>query len=239
MQSVSLNALGNDTAGHDDYYLPLGVTNDFMLVSPPLNLGAFTTPRIVFDESLGYSNYLANHPASLGDGVSTIEISTDGGLTWAVVWNETRTINFPYYGITVPLAPYAGASNLQLAYHYFGTGAHSWVVDNVVVDNGVQTPILSISGTCPGQATLTGKNMTPGGMVYIAFAYGPGTYTIPAGPCVGVVVPLANPVHRTSRRADQGGLITVNGFLPPSACGQVLLIGFDVVSCTMTNIIPV
>ena len=237
VQPVSLNALGNDAAGHDDFVS--GVTNDFMLISPPISLVNFNTPRLVFDESLGFSNFLANHPASLGDGFSTIEVSTDGGVTWAVVWNETRTIDFPYYGITVGLAPYAGFAPVELGFHYYGTWAHTWVLDNVIVDNGIPMPTLAVNGNCPGPGKIVCTNMTPGGQVYVGWSFLPGLYTIPAGPCAGVTVPLFNPTLQFTRFADAFGTVSINGNMPPAACGLVTMVAFDVVTCVPTNLFPI
>ena len=80
VQPLSGNALSPvDIAGHDDY-LP-GATNDFRLASGPMDLQTFPTVLCGFSSSLNYPTYMANHPSSVGDGVSTLEVSTDGGVT--------------------------------------------------------------------------------------------------------------------------------------------------------------
>ena len=134
--------------------------------------------------------------------VSWNGLGNDGGVTWAVMWNETRTIDFPDYG----------------------TGAHTWVVDNLVVDNGPQLPTLTILGACPGPEEPSCSNMTPGGQVPIGFSYLPGLYTTPAGPCAGATVPLFSPTLKFTRIADPLGAVVINGSLPHFACGLVTLV---------------
>ena len=238
LQPVSINWIGNDAAGHDDYFLS-PATNDFRLITPVLDLSAFQTPRILFDESLGFASYLATYPGGTGDGVSTIEASTDGGLTWFVLWTEDRVSDCLYVDIEVDLAAYAGLPTVQLAFHYYGTGAHTWVVDNVRVDNGPMMPTLTVNGLCPGPSIIEAINMTPNEPVYFGYSYMPGQSVIQAGPCAGTVLPMLNPVLRRVLVADSEGKVSFNAWLPKSACGHVTLIGFDVATCAPTNVVPI
>lgn len=235
VQLVSLNGLGFDAAGHDDF--GFGTTNDFRLCTSEFDLVDFDSPRLMFDESIGYSNFMAHHPAALGDGYSKVEASTDG-VTWVEVWSETRTVDFPYFGIETPMDFLAGVPGVQLAFHYYGTFAHTWVVDNVVVDNGpAEAPTLEVMGTCPGSGCLDLTNMTPFGTTYIGWSFDPGLYLIPAGPCAEVVLPISNPTLLYMKVADQFGAVRIKRALPPIACGKVYLIGVDVDTCTPTNVV--
>ena len=238
VQVVSVNWIGVDAAGHDDYFLSTA-TNDFRLVTPVFDLSGFQTPRLVFDESLGFASYLATYPGSIGDGVSAIEASTDGGLTWVQLWTDTRISDCLYVDIELDLAAYADAPAVQLAFHYYGTGAHTWVVDNVRVDNGPQLPTLVVNGMCPGPATIEALYMTPNQPVYFGYSYMPGQSVIQAGPCAGTVLPMLNPVLRRVLVADLEGKVSFGAWLPKSACGHVTLIGFDVATCAPTNVVAI
>lgn len=231
---VSLNTLGIDAAGHDDYDIRL--TNDFRLCTPEVDLAEYDTPRLVFDESIGYSDYMAHHPDHRGNGVSTIEATVDG-VTWVEVWRETRVIDGPYRGIEVFPDMFAATDGVTFAFHYYGTFAHSWAIDNVIVDNGpAPVPELSVEGICPGDNVIHLENMTPAGMAYLAWSFAQGSYPIGSGSCAGVVFPLSKPVPVLAGRVDDRGELMLFWYLPPSACGKVYLAGFDFASCTPTNV---
>ena len=220
---VSENLIGRDSAGHDNF--GPGVTNDFSLRTPILDLTKHRHPRLVFDQSLGYAKTMAHFPDGFGDGVSTIEASTDG-VTWTEVWRETRTVDGRDNAIEVPIDFFAGVSGARLAFHYYGTYAHSWV-----------TPFLEVSGVCPGFAGMHLSNLTPLGQVYIGWGIEPGPYLIPAGPCSDKIIPLVNPVLISLRTADQSGCVFLKAVVPAVACGQVSIVGFDVVCCMPTNVV--
>lgn len=98
-------------------------------------------------------------------------------------------------------------------------------------------PSISLAGSCPGAATLTGSNMTAGGVVYVAKSLAAGSYAIPGGSCVGTVVPVASPEILFVVNADANGDVTIPGNIPAIACGLVSVIGFDLASCQATNTI--
>jgi hypothetical protein len=76
---------------------------------------------------VGYSNatisYLANYQNWGGIDRLNLDISMDGGVTWASLrtWNSDQGAfqNTPGVYITVDLADYLGQSNLMLRWHYF------------------------------------------------------------------------------------------------------------------------
>lgn len=125
---------GNGRAWHEDEYIG-GVTCENRLISPTFDLTGMTEAYLHFAGETYYAAYLANHPNSYGDGISNMEISTDGGLTWTVLWTDTSQNNNDTYGPSVSLTTYLGQSNLQIGVYYFGTYAHEWWVDYVQVDD--------------------------------------------------------------------------------------------------------
>ena len=78
-------ALGR--AWHEDEILQ----SDSRLTTPALDLSALSSVYLHFDGETNWAQYLANHPSSVGNGVSTMEVSTDGGVTWTVVWTDRLT----------------------------------------------------------------------------------------------------------------------------------------------------
>ena len=233
--AINWTVLAVDAAGHDDFNS--GGSHENLLHTPTLDLSSFGTPELTFDEDVEWINYMAHHPASNGNGVSTIELSTDGGTTWTVEWTEANTVNGYYPGNVVDLASYAGQPAVDMQFHYFGDWAHCWAIDNVVVDNGGNPtgPGLNISGTCPGPGSIDCTGMTPGGLVYIGYSFSGGTFTIPTGPCTGAIVPIATPTLLFAVAADAGGNISIPGVMPATACGVIQMAAFDTTTCTASN----
>lgn len=125
---------GTGRAWHEDY---TGATTIDRLVSPSFSLTGMTQAFLHFEGQTQYSTWLANHPTSNGDGISNMEISTDGGVTWNVVWTDTSQADGTY-GPSISLATYLGQSNVQVGIYFYGTYAQEWWVDNVIVDD---TPV--------------------------------------------------------------------------------------------------
>jgi hypothetical protein len=94
---------------------------------------------------------MANHPSTFGDGVSTIEVTTDGGVIWTVIWTDTTTVDNTPYAPNLGLNAFVGSATVNIAMHYYGTYAHEWWVDYFTVDD---TPV-------PTLATATGPNGHP------------------------------------------------------------------------------
>lgn len=121
-------------------------TTDFTLVSPAMDLSLLGTVYLHFEGETNWANYLANHPSSLGDGASTMEVTTDGGLTWTEVWTDTSLTSGDTYSPDVDLSAWGGMSNVQLGIHFYGTFAQEWWVDNVLVDDSPVGPPPSGTG---------------------------------------------------------------------------------------------
>lgn len=233
--STQATFLTADAAVHDDQLS--GSTNDYTLITPTLDLAAYGTPQLNFLSELYYAAWMANNPSPNGDGVSTIELSTDGGATWTVEWTDVNTVN-GVYPTTVDLAGYSGQAAVELGFRYYGTYAHGWVVDDAIVDNGGAPvgPGLSVSGTCPGVQNANASGMTAGGPVAFYYALAAGSTTIPSGGCAGLTLPVAAPTQLGGFViADAAGNASLSGSSQPSHCGLVILGAVDVATCTGSN----
>ncbi len=95
--------------------------------------------------------------------------------------------------------------------------------------------VLTVSGSCPGSVTITARNMTANGTVAFLRGSGPGSDTLPGGPCAGITSGLANPQLLIGRTADGAGVASLSGNAPSSACGSPLQ-ALDVATCTLTPV---
>jgi len=96
---------------------------------------------------------------------------------------------------------------------------------------------LSVAGACPGNLTLTANNATPGANVAFIYAFGPGSVSIPSGPCAGTRLGLnGTATLLRAVRADGGGTARTSGTAPPAACGRVLIQALDTANCATSNV---
>ena len=128
---------GDQRAQHEDE--PGTHTANNRLASVPFDLSTFTDAYLHFDSEVKFPDYMANHPSSKGDGVSAVEISDDGGVTWTIIWVDS-SISTGRGWVTLPLSAYVGQPSLQIAFHYYGSFAHEWFVDNVNISDDPNTP---------------------------------------------------------------------------------------------------
>lgn len=207
-------------AWHEDEALSHGgLTSDDSLITPVLDLSTFPSVHLHFSNDLGYANYLANHPNSLGDGENNVEVSVDGGITWVLAWTETRTAN----GLEtthVDLSAYAGMANVQVAFRYYGTWAQEWWVDDVLIDDRSGLPIYTITNLVVGQvADFRVEDLTPLTTAVIAYSIaGSGPTMTPYG-----LVDMSPPIRTlTTLTADASGVATFSTTVPGMAAGLTL-----------------
>jgi hypothetical protein len=222
----------DNRAWHEDEF---GYTCDNDLITPVVDLSGYTRAAVKFATSLNWANYQANHPNSLGDGVTNIYVRTNGGA-WSTAWTDTR-INNTTDTITVDISALAaGQSNVEVAIHYYGTYAHEvWVDWLEILGNGTTGPSLTKTGTCPGAVGLSVAGATPNSSVAILYG-GPGSFTQnnPGLPCVGLTVSIAAPTLGAVIGTDATGAANLNFNAPVGACGLTVQ-GVDLGACTATN----
>lgn len=159
---------------------------DNFLVSPVVDLSAITGANLSFWGTTGWASYLANHPGSNGDGISNVEVSNDGGLTWTTVWTDNAFWDNQVYNPCIDLSAYDGQAAVQFQFHYYGWAAHEWQLDDVVLEGGGcgQSSLwLSSTPLVGGQvATFTVDHAQPNGLVALAYSLaGPGPLTTQFG----------------------------------------------------------
>ncbi|MHC4823086.1 MAG: hypothetical protein ACYTEP_03610 [Planctomycetota bacterium] len=145
--------------------------------------------------------------------------------------SETEWVDFMAHHLD--LSAYDGMSNVQLAFRYFGLDAHTWWVDDVVVDND-GTPVYAITGLVAGGfATFQVIGATPGGTVLIGYSSaGAGPTATPFG-----AVDMSAPIRQfPTLVADPTGTADFSVNIPPGAVGVTLYTqGVDLGSGILTN----
>ncbi|TCC44666.1 peptidase S8 [Kribbella capetownensis] len=107
-----------------DKYGP-GGSQDTSLVSPVVDLTAVTAPVIRFNQDLNW----------LGGEKADVDLSIDGGATWANVLTQAADIR-GLKDIAIPQA--AGKSAVQVRFHYYDAQYEWWwQVDNVLIGSQV------------------------------------------------------------------------------------------------------
>ncbi|MGW5353488.1 carboxypeptidase regulatory-like domain-containing protein [Streptomyces sp. NPDC004031] len=127
---------GNRTGGDggfaiiDSDNLGQGLHQDTSLLSPSYDLSGNTDPLLAFDTD--YREYSSS--------TASVDVSGDGGTTWTSVWKQTTT-SVSGKHIEIPLTDYAGKSDVRLRFHYTGSWAYWWQLDNVFVGKRSFDPV--------------------------------------------------------------------------------------------------
>ncbi|WP_425953394.1 Kelch repeat-containing protein [Xylanimonas sp. McL0601] len=137
---------GNQTGGTghfaqvDDYALGWGSV-DTSLVSPVYDLSAQTAPLLTFDSAIA---------VGLSDQTEDVDVTTDGGATWSNLWHKGYEPGGHDHE-ELSLAGYAGQASVQLRFHFIGSLAGYWEVDDVTV--GARTLVTDAGGLLVGSVT--------------------------------------------------------------------------------------
>ncbi|MDO7886512.1 M43 family zinc metalloprotease [Hymenobacter cheonanensis] len=152
LSSYSLNgsrfALANSDIGGANS------TTNTTLVSPVFSTVGYSTLQVAFQQ------YYRNDPGDL----ATVEISTDGGTTWAPVAtyiDGQGTSSRPASSL-INLNAYVSQPSVQLRWHYMATWAYFWAIDNVAV-TGTPAPFTYAWSLVSGNglpATAAGPTLT-------------------------------------------------------------------------------
>jgi hypothetical protein len=206
---------------------------DTMLVSPVLDLSTVSGTTLSFLTETEWTEYMAHHPSALADGVSTLEVTTDGGLTWTVLWTDDALVDYVAVTRTVDLSAYDGMNNVQFAFRYFGTDGHAWWLDDVVVDGGAALT-YAVSGLVGGgTVTFEVSGATPGGNVLVGYSLaGAGPTMTPFG-----LVDISAPISQLPTMAVNAlGVASFSTTVPPQTSGFTLFTqGADLATATLTN----
>ena len=132
----------------DSDHLGIGNTEDTFLVTPVVDFTGQANPVIGFN-----SDYRAL------SSVADVDLSTDGGTTWNTVLHQTASARGPLL-LQVPIPQAANQSAVQVRFHYTGTWAWWWEIDNVFVGNRACDPVAGglVLGTVSDHNTNAGVN---------------------------------------------------------------------------------
>ncbi|GHJ45688.1 hypothetical protein Cs7R123_30300 [Catellatospora sp. TT07R-123] len=129
-------ARGNLTGGTggfailDSDNLGQGKTQDADLITPVVDLSGSGAPYLRFN-----SDYRA-----FSNSIADVDVSTDG-TTWTNVWHQTTTNLRGPRVEQIALTSLAGSATARIRFHYKGTWAWWWQVDNVEVVNRTCSPV--------------------------------------------------------------------------------------------------
>jgi hypothetical protein len=124
----------------DSDYLGIGNTEDTFLVSPAVDFTGVSSPELSFDND--YHGL---------DSTADVDYSIDGGATWTNVWEHTSDdVRGPSH-FDIPLPGAANQPTVQVRFHYTGTWAWWWEVDNVFL--GTPTCSQVAGGLVAGNVT--------------------------------------------------------------------------------------
>jgi hypothetical protein len=127
-----------------------GGTGNFAVADPFDNAGAAEDTELVtpaLDFTHGTDTDLQFDTAYLGaaDTAAEVDLSTDGGTTWAPVWQQS-TGQFVGH-VSVPLTAALGHSNVKIRFHFTGQGSTIWELDDITVGRCVPVAGGLVTGT--------------------------------------------------------------------------------------------
>jgi hypothetical protein len=169
---------------------------DTQLTSPVVDMTGDSSPAVQFGTDL--------EPAV--NSAATVDVSTDGGKTWASAWTRTRFPGDPGPAtVVVPLPQAAGKADVRVRFDYTGQWSQWWEIDNVFL--GQRTCAQRSGGLLTGRVTDASGNAINGAIV--------ASVTNPSQTAVTVATP--------SDSAINGGLYalftTAAGSSPPPRPG--------------------
>jgi N-acetylneuraminic acid mutarotase len=126
---------GNLTGGSGNFAiidsdnLGSGKTQDTSLISPVVDLSSDASPVVGLNSAYKqYSNSIAD-----------IDYTVDGGTTWTNVWHQTTVAQ--QGPLELPLPGAANKAAVQVRFHYKGTWAYYWEVDDVFIGHKSCDPV--------------------------------------------------------------------------------------------------
>lgn len=114
-----------------DAHVGYDFAQDESLISPVFTVPA-GTPTLKFKLSMSY--FWSVTPNNNYD--IFVSISTDGGTTWAPIWDESSLgvfANWTPIDVSVPLTTYAGQTNVKIKFQYVGDDGADIDIDDISV----------------------------------------------------------------------------------------------------------
>ena len=96
---------------------------------------------------------------------------------------------------------------------------------------------LDLGGSCPGVATLTVTEVTPGSNVFVVTGDAPGTMIIPSGPCADTALSVTGSLAKYGPLSDSDGdgAFAASPTLPDAACSLYFQI-IDMGDCSVSEV---
>jgi N-acetylneuraminic acid mutarotase len=137
---------GNRTGGSGGFAIVdsdhdgVGHSQDSTLTTPVTDLSGVSDPVIGFNTYyFAYSGQTAN-----------VDVSTDGGTTWTNVWAATTTSVAGYQSVDISKLA-ANQAKVQVRFHFTGTWAEYWELDNVWLGARNCQPTSVVGGLVAGR----------------------------------------------------------------------------------------
>jgi hypothetical protein len=149
--------------------------------------------------------------------LNRVEVSTDGGNVFVPIYTEIGTWSGPGT-ISLSLDAFAGLPDVRIGFHYQGTIANEWRIDNVRVTT--PQPLLAITGTTAGAPTTYAiAGAEPNALVLLGLSItGGGVLPSPFGPVL-----LSPPIFLEGPMiVDPNGNASLGATYPVSAIGVQL-----------------
>jgi hypothetical protein len=144
-------SIGNTTGGTGSFAAANSefVTLDSSLISPVYNLS---------QDALPVMSFRTQYKKSGAPSTASLDVSTDGGQTWTSLYAPTASFTGL---VSVNVQAYAHDPQVQFRFHYTGTNALWWEVDNVFVGNHVVSVLPGglVVGAVTNAGTGAGLNL--------------------------------------------------------------------------------
>ena len=173
-------------------------------------------------------------PYFLGDPSPGIPTTIAAPLGMAYDSDTKMFLTFTSNGGVTLMEPENFAVIGAFAFANFYPDAAAGSIDNV--PQQMPTLIVSATAGCPGPATVTVVDATPGGHVQVASSRRLGPSTVPAGRCAGTALGLQRPTPRLDLVANRYGIAWTTFDAPAWMCGSLHVQAVDVDSCLATEV---
>ena len=198
----------------DSNWAGAGATQDEELITPILDLSVTNSVTLVYDE------YFQHYATEIGD--VDVRSSLTGGAWVNVLRNQGADTSNPTHRAIIISTQAAGASDVQVRFHYYGASNDNyWQVDNVVVSwtrpaycaINVCNPLADLSVTNVGSpaSVATAQNIT---YTVTVTNNGPGAAASPvlteAVPSGATFQSLSSPAGWSCSKPAVGGTGTIN-----------------------------
>jgi hypothetical protein len=118
---------GTGAAFHDDF---VGL-NDNYLITPSMDFSSFAQAYLHGIQGSKWTTYRD---------LNTVELSLDGGLTFATIYTEQTIGDGSGQALEIDLTSYSGIADVILAWRYYGDFGNEWSIEDVLIDDEPYTP---------------------------------------------------------------------------------------------------